>query len=143
MNEGHASTFDNVGMRACEDASPCQRSSSRRMSPCWADAKSISRSKQSLPDAQAVGIVIGTEVFTVCLSDGRQISVPYYCFPRLDAATPQQRGHFEVLAGGRMLHWPEIDEDIEVAHVVAGRMPVKKERSRTIGVAESRTKYGR
>jgi len=76
------------------------------------------------------------------LSDGRQISVPYYCFPRLEAATPGQRAHFEMLAGGRMLHWPEIDEDIEVQHIVEGRMPVKKEPVRASAVAESPTKYG-
>ena len=103
---------------------------------------SILRSGQRVPDARAVGIVIGNEVFTICLSDGRQISVPYHCFPRLDAATPQQRTHFEVYAGGRMLHWPEIDEDIEVRHIVAGRMPVKKEPAYTSAVAESRASYG-
>ena len=104
---------------------------------------SISRAEKRIPDARATGIVIGNEVFTVCLSDGRQISVPYQCFPRLEAATPRQRAHFEVYAGGRMLHWPEIDEDIEVRHIVTGRLPVKKEPAHTSAVAESRAKYGR
>ena len=103
---------------------------------------STSPSARRIPDARAVGIVIGDEVFTICLSDGRQIVVPYHCFPRLDAATPRQRAHFEVHAGGRMLHWPEIDEDIEVQHIVAGRMPVKNP-ARALAVAGSRTEYGR
>ena len=105
-----------------------------------------SHSGRKLLDARAIGVVIGNETFTVCLSDGRQISVPYHCFPRLDAASPQQRAHFEVYAGGRMLHWPEIDEDIEVQHVIAGRLPVKREPAHTVqaaAVAESRVKYGR
>ena len=104
---------------------------------------SISRSRHQNPDVRATGIVIGNEVFIICLSDGRQISVPYHCFPRLDAATPLQRAHFEVCAGGRMLHWPEIDEDIEVRHIVTGRMPVKTEPAHASAVAESRAKYGR
>jgi len=40
-----------------------------------------------------------------------------------------------------MLHWPEIDEDIEVAHILEGRMPVK-ENSLTMAVAESPSRYG-
>ena len=88
-----------------------------------------------------MGLVIGYESFTVCLSDGRQIFVPYHCFPRLEGAAPEEREHFEVCAGGRMLHWPDIDEDIEVKHIIEGRMPVK-EPARATAVAESRTKYG-
>jgi hypothetical protein len=41
-----------------------------------------------------------------------------------------------------MLHWAEIDEDIEVRHIVEGRMPVKEEPTRIFAVAESPTKYG-
>ena len=104
---------------------------------------STSHRGRRISDARAIGVVIGPELFTICLLDGRQISVPYYCFPRLDAATPLQRAHFEVYAGGRMLHWPEIDEDIEVRHIVAGRMPVMSEPTHTSAVAESRVKYGR
>ena len=103
---------------------------------------SISPNRRGLTEARATGIVVGNEVFTVCLSDGRELSVPYRCYPRLERATPQQRAHFEVCAGGRMLRWPEIDEDLEVAHIVAGRMPVK-EPVRAAAVAESRAKYGR
>jgi hypothetical protein len=102
-----------------------------------------SHSGRKTLDARAIGMIVGAEVFTVCLSDGRQISVPYHCFPRLEAATLQQRAHFEMCAGGRMLHWPEIDEDIEVGHIVAGRMPVKIEPARASAVAESRVKYGK
>ena len=80
---------------------------------------------RALP-ALATGLVIGEEDFTVCLADGRKIAVPYLCYPRLEMASRMQRSHFEVYAGGKMLHWPEIDEDIEVQHIVEGRMPVKK-----------------
>ena len=99
-----------------------------------------SRKKPTPPEVRAVGLIIGDEAFCVCLSDGRQISVPYHCFPRLDAAGPSQREHFEVCAGGRMIHWPEIDEDIEVRHIVEGRMPIK-ESAHAMAVAEPRGKY--
>lgn len=103
---------------------------------------SISRSKQTTRDVRAVGLAIGRDSFIVCLADGREVAVPYHCVPSLDDATDQQRAHFEVCAGGRLLHWPEIDEDIEVAHIVEGRMPVK-ESAHAGAVAEPKAKYGR
>jgi len=90
---------------------------------------------------RAVGLVIGASDFTVCLADGRKVVVPYDCYPRLDRADMQQRAHFEVHADGRMLHWPEIDEDIEVQHIVDGRMPVRKDHP-LMAVAEERDAYG-
>lgn len=52
-----------------------------------------------------------------------------------------ERDHFEVHADGRMLHWPDIDEDIEVQHIVQGRMPLKQDQA-FLAVAEGRASYG-
>lgn len=90
--------------------------------------------------ARAVGLVVGATDFTVCLEDGRRIAVPYACYPRLDQADRKDRAHFEVHADGRMLHWPDIDEDIEVQHIVEGRMPVKIG-SQVTAVAEDQAEY--
>ena len=100
---------------------------------------SATRKQSSL--AQAIGLVIGDEDFTVRLADGRRITTPYRCFPRLERASMKQRRRFDVYAEGRMLHWPDIDEDIEVQHVVEGRMPVKLDK-RIMAVAEERATYG-
>lgn len=101
---------------------------------------STSDAKVYGPIARAVGLIIGEDDFTVCLTDGRRIAVPYGCYPRLDRATMRQRDHFEVHADGRMLHWPDIDEDIEVKHIVEGRMPVKQGRE-FMSVAENHAEY--
>lgn len=51
--------------------------------------------------------------------DGRTLGVPSAWFPRLLYATPEQRELVEI---GRMgLHWEELDEDISVAGLLAGR----------------------
>jgi len=55
----------------------------------------------------------------VDLSDGRTIGVPLAWFPRLLRATPAQRGGVELSRVG--LHWEEIDEDISIAGLLAGR----------------------
>lgn len=61
--------------------------------------------------ARATGLVIGEDESTVCLADGRRGTVPYHCYARLENANRIQRSHFEVYVGGKMLSWPEIDED--------------------------------
>ena len=54
----------------------------------------------------------------VVLKDGRTISVPLWWYPRLLHATPAQRARFEIGRFG--IHWPEIDEDIELAGLLLG-----------------------
>ena len=54
------------------------------------------------------------------LMDGRIISVPIIWFPLLHQATPAQRKQYEIGGGGVSLHWPELDEDISVANLLAG-----------------------
>lgn len=46
------------------------------------------------------------------LNDGRVIGSPLNWFPRLQQATPEQRSHFELMAGGYGIHWEELDEDL-------------------------------
>ncbi len=53
------------------------------------------------------------------LSDGRTLGVPLAWFPRLLRATPEQRSECRI--SGRGLHWAELDEDVSVAGLLAGR----------------------
>lgn len=57
----------------------------------------------------------------VDLRDGRTIGVPLAWFPRLLHATPDQRGTVMISPSGRGLHWDELDEDISVSGLLAGR----------------------
>ena len=52
-------------------------------------------------------------------SDGRATGIPYAWFPRLLNASLKQREAVEI---GRVgLHWEDIDEDISIAGLLAGR----------------------
>lgn len=53
------------------------------------------------------------------LEDGRTLGVPLAWFPRLLHASPEQRGACFLSRSG--LHWDEIDEDISIAGLLAGR----------------------
>jgi Protein of unknown function (DUF2442) len=70
-------------------------------------------------DISARAVRFDDDSMWVVLSDGRTIGVPYAWFPRLLYATPQQREAVEI--GRRGLHWEDIDEDISVAGLLAGR----------------------
>jgi hypothetical protein len=54
----------------------------------------------------------------VHLDDGRVIAVPLAWFPRLLAATPEQRAQFELSPRG--IHWESLDEDISIDGLLAG-----------------------
>ena len=56
----------------------------------------------------------------VSLADGRVISVPIIWFPVLYEARPEQRRAYEIGGGGVSLHWPDLDEDLSVANLMAG-----------------------
>ncbi len=57
--------------------------------------------------------------FEVELADGRSISVPLGWFPRLLRAKPAQLRRVEILGQGSVLRWPDVDEDILVAGLLA------------------------
>lgn len=55
----------------------------------------------------------------VDLSDGRTLGIPLAWFPRLLHAQPEQRQKFDLSVNG--IHWDELDEDISIAGLLAGR----------------------
>jgi hypothetical protein len=55
------------------------------------------------------------------LADGRTLGIPLAWFPRLMRATPEQRQHYRISVSGNGLHWEDIDEDISVDGLLAGR----------------------
>jgi hypothetical protein len=55
----------------------------------------------------------------VDLTDGRTLGVPLAWFPRLLNATPAERECVEI--SRTCLHWEELDEDISIAGLIAGR----------------------
>jgi hypothetical protein len=61
----------------------------------------------------------------VGLTDGRTLGVPLAWFPRLLRASPDARQRVEISRLG--LQWEELNEDISIAGLLAGRSDMMKE----------------
>ena len=80
------------------------------------------RFQRSFVPATALAKRVDFENLTmqVTFTDGRVLSVPLSWFPVLQNASPEQRANYEIGGGGVSLHWPEIDEDLSIAGLMAG-----------------------
>jgi len=80
-------------------------------------------------EATAQNIVVSETSLTVDLVDGRTIIVPLVWYPRLWYGTPEERNHFEIIGDGTLIHWPDLDEDLSVSGLLAGRRSGESQRS--------------
>jgi hypothetical protein len=71
-------------------------------------------------DARIRSVDVSDDMITARLIDGRIISVPIVWSWRLAAATPEQRANYEIIGAGQGVHWPDVDEDISAAGMLAG-----------------------
>ena len=69
----------------------------------------------------AVDVHVSEETLSVDLSDGRTISAPLGWYPRLEHATEQERRNWRFIGRGYGIHWEDIDEDISVEGLLAGK----------------------
>ena len=73
-----------------------------------------------MPDPRVKDVQVSNDALTVVLRDGRKVSAPLQWFPKLLAATAEQRKVWESSAAGHGIHWPVIDEDLSVAGLLQG-----------------------
>ena len=53
--------------------------------------------------------------------DGRTLAVPLVWYPRLAYGTPSQRSRWRLIGRGEGIHWPDLDDDVSVEGLLAGR----------------------
>jgi hypothetical protein len=110
-----------------------------------------------IQEARAQSLSVDDEVLAVDLTDGRTIIAPLAWYPRLLYGTASERANFEIIGDGRYIHWPDLDEDLTVAGILAGRSSresteslknwlearPKNAKQHVRKVAERKTKYGK
>ncbi len=75
----------------------------------------------NVQEARAQQVTVNEEALTVDLVDGRTLIIPLVWYPRLWHGTPEERHHLEIFGDGAFIHWPDLDEDLSVAGLLAGR----------------------
>jgi uncharacterized protein DUF2442 len=88
---------------------------------------SSSPAETKAPLAQDVRVADDT--LTVALLDGRSVSVPLSWYPRLAKGSSAERLNWQLLGGGHGIHWPDLDEDISVDDLLAGRPSAESQAS--------------
>ena len=81
----------------------------------------MSTSGTELREAYAQSVSVSDDTLVVDLADGRTIAVPIAWHPRLAHGTAIERSNWRVIAAGEGVHWPDLDEDISVEGLLAGR----------------------
>lgn len=71
--------------------------------------------------ATATHLTITEDTLTVELTDGRSIAVPLAWYPRLLHGTAEERGHWRLIGQGHGIHWSDLDEDVSIEGLLAGR----------------------
>jgi hypothetical protein len=70
---------------------------------------------------QARKVRVTSEELVVDLVDGRTFAAPVHWYPRLAHGTPAERRNWTLIGRGEGIHWPDLDEDIAVEDLLAGR----------------------
>ncbi len=78
-------------------------------------------STSELHGARAVDVKVTVEELSVDLEDGRTLVVPLAWYPRLLSSSQRERTRWRLIGRGSGIHWPELDEDISVEGLLAGR----------------------
>jgi hypothetical protein len=72
-------------------------------------------------EIRATSVRVSDDALVVDLSDGRTVSAPLAWYPRLLNGTPAERDNHQLIGEGLGIHWPQLDEDISVEGILAGR----------------------
>src|SRR5882672_7473926 len=81
----------------------------------------MSSSRTDVRQAEAAKVRVTLNDLLVDLSDGRTVTVPIQWYPRLAHGTVAERRRWRLIGRGEGIHWPDLDEDISVDDLLAGR----------------------
>ncbi|MFC1849999.1 DUF2442 domain-containing protein [candidate division CSSED10-310 bacterium] len=78
---------------------------------------------------RAQHVLVNEHTLTIDLYDGRTLSVPLTWFPRLLHGSAQERNKWRFVGNGEGIHWPDLDEDISVENLLAGKASFESQSS--------------
>ena len=72
--------------------------------------------------SKATAVRLTEDALVVDLADGRTVSVPLAWYPRLLQGSQGERANHRLIGEGEGIHWPDLDEDVSVENILAGRV---------------------
>src|SRR6058998_412019 len=81
----------------------------------------MSSSVIEIRQAVAQRVRVTDDALVVDLNDGRTLTVPLSWYPRLAHGKSAERAKWRLIGRGEGIHWPDLDEDISVAGLIAGK----------------------
>src|SRR5277367_4860689 len=72
--------------------------------------------------SRATEVRLTEDTLVVDLADGRTVSVPLGWYPRLLQGSRAERANHRFIGEGEGIHWPDLDEDVSVENLLAGRV---------------------
>src|SRR5580658_4930145 len=72
--------------------------------------------------SRATAVRLTEDTLVVDLADGRTVSVPLTWYPRLLQGSPDERANHRFIGEGEGIHWPDLDEDVSVENILAGKV---------------------
>lgn len=82
---------------------------------------STSPLQSELAEARAQRVSVTEDTLTVDLVDARTVTVPVAWYPRLAHGSMVERQNWRLIGEGEGIHWPDLDEDISIEGLLAGR----------------------
>ena len=71
--------------------------------------------------SKATAVRLTEDALVVDLADGRTVTAPLAWYPRLMQGSLEERAHHRFVGDAEGIHWPDLDEDISVENILAGR----------------------
>jgi hypothetical protein len=78
---------------------------------------------------RGVTVEISDNTLSVDLNDGWRIGVPLVWFPGLKQGNSDERKNWRLIGFGEGIHWEDLDEDINVEDLLAGKSSAESENS--------------
>jgi len=89
----------------------------------------MSTLRTEMKTAKAQKVTITEDSIIVDLIDGRTISAPIAWYPRLLHGRPEERNNLRLIGRGEGIHWPDLDEDVSIQNLLAGKPSGESQRS--------------
>jgi Protein of unknown function (DUF2442) len=80
-------------------------------------------------EIRATSVRVSDDALVADLSDGRTVLAPLAWYPRLLHGTAAERNEHQLIGDGLGIHWPQLDEDISVEGILAGRKSYQSKES--------------